>query len=198
MHASRSAAAESAAHVGEARAGAFPRVSFVESWQRGNQPVFVFGSRLSARQFGPADLALDALNHPDATGFFHASLGVEQLLYDGGRQRSATAGASIGHEMAIAATDQVAAALIVTTTETFGRVISADAAERAAAAALAAAEEDRTRAERRRDAGMVTDADVLGLVVHVADLRRGLQTERGRANGRNRCGRGSPPRSERP
>ena len=172
LHASRSAASESAAHVGEARAGAFPRVSFSESWQRGNQPVFVFGSLLSARQFGPANLALDALNHPDATGFFRASLGVEQLLFDGGRQRSATAGASIAHEMAIAATDQAAAALIVATTETFGRVICADAAGRAAAAAVAAAEEDRTRAERRRDAGMVTDADVLSLVVHVADLRQ--------------------------
>jgi len=64
-------------------------VSFVESWQRGNQPVFVFSSLLSARQFGAANFAVDALNYPDANGFFHASLGVEQLLFDGGRQRSA-------------------------------------------------------------------------------------------------------------
>ena len=30
-----------------ARAGYFPTISFSEAWQRGNQPVFVFGSLLS-------------------------------------------------------------------------------------------------------------------------------------------------------
>src|SRR3990167_7826453 len=36
----------------------------------------------------------------------------------------------------------------------------------------AAAREDVARAERRRDAGTVTEADVLSLAVHVADLRQ--------------------------
>ena len=56
--------------------------------------------------------------------------------------------------------------------------MSGDAARRAADAALAAAREDLARAERRRDAGIATDADVLALVVHVADLQqRAIQAE---------------------
>src|SRR5579864_8097653 len=172
LRATRSASAEAAAHVTEAQAGFFPRVSFVESWQRGDQPVFVFSSLLSARRFAAENFALDALNHPDPTGFFHASLGFEQLLFDGGRQRAAVAGASLQRDMAVTATDQAAATLVLATTQTFGRVMAADTAHQAAEAGLAAAQEDLARAERRRDAGMATDADVLGLVVHVADLQQ--------------------------
>jgi len=57
---------EAAQRVTQARAGYWPRVEVAESWQRGNQPVFVFSSLLSQRQFTAADFALGALNHPDA------------------------------------------------------------------------------------------------------------------------------------
>jgi hypothetical protein len=36
-----------------------------ETVQRGNRPVFVFGSLLSQRRFTAANFALPALNHPD-------------------------------------------------------------------------------------------------------------------------------------
>lgn len=172
LRAAQGASAEAAAHIAEAQSGFLPRVSFAESWQRGNQPVFVFSSLLSARRFAAPNFGLDALNHPDATGFFHASLGVEQLLFDGGGQRSAVTAASLQRDIAATTTDQAAATLVLATTQTFGRVISAEAARQAAEAGLAAAQEDLTRAERRRDAGMATNADVLGLVVHVAGLRQ--------------------------
>src|SRR5436190_665307 len=55
---------EAAERITQARSGYFPRVDVAESWQHGNQPVFVFSSRLAQRQFSAADLALDALNHP--------------------------------------------------------------------------------------------------------------------------------------
>jgi outer membrane protein TolC len=54
---------EAAERVMQVRGGYFPRVDVAESWQRGNDPVFVFSSRLAARQFTAADFTLDALNH---------------------------------------------------------------------------------------------------------------------------------------
>jgi outer membrane protein TolC len=43
---------------------------------------------------------------------------------------------------------------------------------------VTSAREDLARAERRRDAGLATDADVLALVVHLADLQhRAIQSE---------------------
>jgi outer membrane protein len=170
LRAARAGADEATAHHTEARSGLFPRLSFTESWQRGDQPVFVFSSLLSARRFAAANFAIDALNHPEPIGFFHTSVGVEQILFDGGRQRSIAAAAALRADMANASTDEAAAGIALGTTQTFGRVVAAQAARRAADAALAAACEDLARAERRRDAGMATDADVLALVTHVADL----------------------------
>ena len=42
---------EAAERVTQARGGYFPKVDVAESWQRGNNPVFVFGSLLAQRQF---------------------------------------------------------------------------------------------------------------------------------------------------
>ncbi len=172
LRASRAGADEAAARVTEAHSGLFPRFSVTESWQRGDQPVFVFSSLLSARQFAATNFAIDALNHPDPIGFFRATVGVEQVLFDGGRQRAAVTAAALRRDIANASTNEAAAAFAVATTQTFARLVTAQAARRAADAALAAVREDLARTERRRDAGMANDADVLSLVVHVADLRQ--------------------------
>lgn len=172
LRAARAGIEEAAARTAEVRSGFFPRFSLTESWQRGDQPVFVFSSLLSARQFTANNFAIDALNHPSPTGFFRMGVGVEQLLFDGGRQRSAAAAAALRQNVAEASTSEAAAALAVTTTQAFGRVVTSEAAYRAAEAGVAAAREDLARAERRRDAGLATDADVLALAVHVAELRQ--------------------------
>jgi outer membrane protein len=172
LRAAHAGVEEAKAQAAQARSAFFPRVSVSESWQRGNDPVFVFSSLLSARRFAASNFAIDALNHPDPIGFFRTSVGVDQVLFDGGRSRSATTAATLGQTIAEASADEAAGALAVTTTQAFGRVLTGDAARRTAEAGLAAAREDLSRAERRRDEGMTTDADVLALVVHVADLQQ--------------------------
>jgi len=178
LRASRAGVDEAVAHATEARSGLFPRFSATESWQRGDQPVFVFSSLLSARQFAAANFAIDALNHPDPIGFFHATVGVEQVLFDGGRQRAIATVAALRRDIATASADEAAASIALATTQAFGRIIAAQAVRRATDAALATAREDLVRAERRRDIGMATDADVLALAVHVADLQqRAIQSD---------------------
>jgi outer membrane protein TolC len=178
LRAVRAGVDEAAAHVVEARSRLFPRVTVTESWQRGDQPVFVFSSLLSARRFAANNFAIDALNHPAPIGFFRTGLSVEQLLFDGGHQRAAIAMATLQRTASEASADEAASALALATTQAFGRVLSAGAARRAADAGVAAAREDLARAERRRDAGIATDADVLALAVHVADLRqRAIQAD---------------------
>src|SRR5688572_22230482 len=77
LRASRAGVSETDARVVEARAGLFPRVSVAETWQRGDDPVFVFSSLLAARKFASTNFAIDALNHPDPIGFFRNSIAVE-------------------------------------------------------------------------------------------------------------------------
>jgi len=158
---------EAAERVTQARGGYFPKVDVAESWQRGNNPVAVFGSLLAQRQFTAADFALDALNHPAATNNFRAALSVEQSLFD--RTTSATVrAASIGREMASTGRQIVDQDLTAAVADAFGSVLIAAATGRAAAATVEASRADRELAGNRRGAGRVTDADVLQLDVYLA------------------------------
>jgi outer membrane protein TolC len=64
------------------------------------------------------------------------------------------------------------AGLALAVTRTYARGLAAQAAQAATAAAVTAAEADLARATNRRDAGTATEADVLALSVHLADVRQ--------------------------
>jgi outer membrane protein TolC len=112
---------EAAERVTQARAGYFPRVDVEESWQRGNNPVFVFSSLLAQRQFAAAGFALEALNHPAATDNFRTAVSVEQKLSDRATTTNVRA-ASIQRDMAAAGSHLVDHDLTAAVTDAFGRV----------------------------------------------------------------------------
>lgn len=161
---------EAAERVVQARGAYLPKVDVAESWQRGNQPAFVFSSLLAQRQFTAADFALDAINHPDATDNFRTALTVEQSLFD----RTIAANvrtASIARDMAATGRQLVDQDLTAAVTDAFGRVLIAAAMVRSTAATVDTARADRELAANRRDAGRVTDADVLQMDVYLARAR---------------------------
>lgn len=166
---------EAAERVVQARAGYLPRVDAVESWQRGDNPAFVFSSLLAQRRITAGGFAVDALNHPAAVDNFRTALAVEQPLFD----RTASArieSAVIGRDMAATGAKLVDQDLAAAVTEAFGQVLVAEAAVRSAAAAVETARADRALAGNRRDAGRATDADVLQMDVRVSrTLERQVQ-----------------------
>ena len=168
--ASAAAEREAAQRLTQARAGYLPKVDVAESWQRGNQPVFVFSSLLAQRQFTAADFALNALNHPDAVDNFRSAVMIEQSLFDGAT-RASVAAAGIGRDMAATARTMVDHDLAASVTSAYGRVLVATAASQSAAAAAETARADRALAGNRRDAGLVTDADVLQIDVYLSRTR---------------------------
>jgi outer membrane protein TolC len=170
--ASSTAAAEreAAQRVTQARAGYWPKVDVAESWQRGNQPVFVFSSLLAQRQLTAADFALDALNHPDAVDNFRTGVIVEQSLFDG-TTKANVAAAGVGRDIATASRTMVDHDLAASVTGAYGRVLVAAAASQSAAAGAETARADRELAGNRRDAGLVTDADVLQFDVYLSRTR---------------------------
>lgn len=161
---------EAAQQVTQARAGYFPRVDFVEGWQRGDQPVFVFSSLLGQRRFAADNFAIDALNNPDPIDNFRAAVTVEQALFDPSI-RAGVRAAEAGRESAAASRGLVDRDLAVAAAEAYGAVLVARAAAEAAASAVEAAQADRQLAGNRRDAGLATEADVLQLEVHLARMR---------------------------
>ena len=167
---SAAAEREAAQRITQARAGYWPKVDVAEAWQRGDQPVFVFSSLLAQRQFTAANFALDALNHPHPVDNYRSAVTVEQPLFDE-VARANVAVARIGHEIAGTTRQMVDHNLAERVADAYGRVLAAGGARRSADAALDTARADRELAGNRRDAGLVTDADVLQVDVHLSRTR---------------------------
>ena len=164
---------EARERVSQAQAGYFPRVDVAEGWQRGNQPVFVFGSLLAQRQFTEANFAIDALNHPDPVNNFRLAMGVQQVVFDGlataaGVKAAKTGLAAAGEQRAMTRQQ-----LAVGVTQAYGELAAAEAGLVAAKSAVEAAAEDLKRVQARQEAGFATLADALAMQVHSAEMRAG-------------------------
>jgi outer membrane protein TolC len=166
------AVGEADARVDRARADYFPRVDVSESIQRGNQPVFVFGTLLSQRRFTPEDFDVARLNHPEPITNVRTAISVQQRLFDAGATRLTVRSAELQRDLTEVAQTKGAQDRAFDAARAFVRVLQLEAAERAAAAAVSAADSDLERTRRRRDVGLVTDADVLAMEVHQADVRQ--------------------------
>ncbi len=171
VQAAGAATREADARTAEARAGYLPRLDVVESWQRGNQPVFAFSTLLGARQFMAANFAIDALNHPSAVDAHRLAFEAQETVFDGLRTPRAIAAARLGREQADAALADARSGTMLATTDAYGKVVLAMLLHAASTSAVEAATGDLARTRERRDVGMATDADVLSLEVHLAQMR---------------------------
>ena len=70
------------AGIREARSSLLPHLSFTETATRGDDPVYVFGSRLRQQRFTTADFALNSLNTPLPVGDFTTRFGGTWNLFD--------------------------------------------------------------------------------------------------------------------
>ena len=91
-------------------------------------------------------------------------------MFDGATRANVTL-AGIGQKVAIATRLMVDHDLAASVTDGYGRVLVTVGARRSADAAVETALADRELAGNRRNAGLVTDADVLQLDVHVSRAR---------------------------
>jgi len=157
-----------AARIDEARSGRLPKLTYSESFTRGNNPIYVFGSLLTQHQFGAENFSLGPLNRPDSLNNFQSQLTVDQVLYDARQTTDSVKSAELsrqmtGEEQRLARMQAIAG----TVRAYYGGVLAA-ASLKAAEQALRSAEADLDRAEAVRAAGMSTDVDVLSIRVHLA------------------------------
>lgn len=157
--------------VGQARSGWMPRLQYMESYQRGNNPVYVFGALLTQRQFTAANFDIQKLNRPDALNNFQSTVTAEQLVYDFGGLKNSVRAAELGKKMSETEKKAAELALIAGVGKAYHGVTLAQQALEVARDALKTAEADQKRAETVRDAGMATEADVLSIGVHVAAMK---------------------------
>lgn len=167
----RIAGARTAIARAEARVGAAPLLPAVEAgagYARSVDPVFAFGTKLRQERFGESDFAVDALNRPDPINDWTMDVGLRWNLLD----PTAWAGRSAAGSRAEAAGWDERWSRERTTFATralYFAAVGAEAALSVAEAEEAAARATRDLFRRRREAGLLTDADLLSAE---AELRR--------------------------
>jgi outer membrane protein len=171
IEAGRRASDAAGARIRQAQGVRLPQVQYSESWTRSNNPVFVFSSLLTQRQFTAANFDINRLNRPDFLNNFQSLVTVDQTLFDNGRRRADIQSAQLGHEAAGQQLRRTELAVIADTIRTYYGAVSGVAAVEAARQAVRSAQADVDRAENRRNGGLITDADVLALRVHLAAMR---------------------------
>jgi outer membrane protein TolC len=70
------------ARVSFAKSDLFPRITFTETASVGNDPVYVFGSKLRGARFASADFATARLNHPEPIGDFSTHVSGQWNVFD--------------------------------------------------------------------------------------------------------------------
>jgi outer membrane protein TolC len=155
----------------QAKAGRLPRVSYSESWQRSDNPVFVFSSLLTQRQFGESNFAIRALNNPDAMNSFQSQVVADQVIWDAGITRRQTNAADLGRQLTVEDERRARMAVMANVVKAYNGLMLGQESLRVARDAVRSAQADRERAANLRAAGMATDADVLAIDVHVAAMR---------------------------
>jgi outer membrane protein len=159
------------AREAQARAGHLPKINYSESFQRSNNPVFVFGSLLTQHQFTEANFNIGPLNRPDFLNNFETTVTVDKTVWDGGITSRQIASAQAGRSLSAEEEKRVRLAVIARVVETYFAIKVAQGNLAAAREAVRSAEADLQRAETVRKAGMSTDAEVLSIRVHLAGVR---------------------------
>ena len=164
----------SSADVREARSVLMPRVTFSETATRGNDPVYVFGSRLRQQRFTADDFSLNKLNTPLPFGNFSTRFGGTWSLFDSfaswhGVNRAKQMNEAAGHQLE--RTEQEIVFRVVNAY--YGALLATkqlDLAEQA----LKTSQSILDRSQSRFDAGLVVESDLLTAKVRIAARQQEL------------------------
>ena len=162
------------ADVREARSVVMPHLNFSETATRGDDPVYVFGSRLRQQRFSTADFALNRLNTPLPFGNFSTRFAGSWNLFD---SFASWHGMSRAREMNEAAAHQLERAdqeIVFRVVDAYyGALLASkqlEVAEQAARTALSIMD----RSQVRFDSGLVVESDLLTAKVRMASRQQEL------------------------
>ena len=156
------------ASVQEARSFLLPHLTFSEVGTRGNDPVYVFGSKLRQQRFTANDFALNQLNTPLPFGNFTTRFGGSWNLFDSfaswhGVNRAKEMNAAASHQLE--RTDQE---ILFRVVQAYYGVLLASKQVAVAQQAEETAKAIMDRSQARYDSGLVVESDLLSAKVRLA------------------------------
>jgi len=168
----------SVAAIREARAQLMPKITFAESAVRGNDPVFVFGSKLRQQNFTLADFALNRLNTPAPVGNFSSRFSGQWSAFDGLQSWIAVSRAKYMRQAAEQQLDRTNQEIVYEALKAYFDVLHAQKQEQVAEAALQTAQAIEVSCRARVESGVAVESDWLSVQVVTSRRKQELiQTE---------------------
>lgn len=156
------------AGVREARSGLLPTITLSETATRGNDPVYVFGSRLRQQRFTSADFALNQLNTPPPFGNFSTRLGGSWNLFDSMAswrrvEQAKSAQEAAGHQL-----DRADQETVFRAVDAYYNVLLARKRLEVAEQAVKTAQSILERSKARFETGLSVESDLLNTHVRMS------------------------------
>jgi outer membrane protein TolC len=162
----------SSADVREARSLLMPRVTFSETATRGNDPVYVFGSKLRQQHFTAEDFSLNKLNTPSPFGNFNTRFGGSWNLFDSfaswhGVSRAKQMNEAAGHQL-----ERTQQEIVFRVVDAYYGALLANKQLELAEQAVKTSQSILDRSQTRFDSGLVVESDLLTAKVRMAARRQ--------------------------
>lgn len=162
------------ADVREARSFLMPHLSFSEAATRGNDPVYVFGSRLRQQRFTAADFALNQLNTPVPFGNFATRFGGTWNLFDSFASWHGVNRAKQMNEAAAHQLDRTDQEIVFRVVSAYYQVLLARKQLEVAEQSVKTAQAITERSQSRFDSGLAVESDLLAAKVRMAARQQEL------------------------
>ncbi len=157
-----------------AAAGRYPRLDFSEGVTRGNDPVYVFGSLLTQRQFTARNFDLGFLNTPPPLDNFRTQFTASMPLWDAGQTSRRIHDARLDAQSATHGGERTRQEVIFNVIQAYLNGLLARENVRVAEASVAATKADLARAQARQDQGLAVPSDLLSAQVQLAQAQEDL------------------------
>lgn len=162
------------ADVSTARSYLLPHATFSETATRGNDPVYVFGSKLRQRRFTTADFALNVLNTPKPYGNFSTRFGGTWNLFDSfaswhGVRRAERLQVAAGHQL-----DRTDQEIVFRVIQSYYGVLLARKQLEVAEQGLKTAQSILGQSRDRFQSGVAMESDLLSAQVRLAARQQEL------------------------
>jgi outer membrane protein len=165
---------EASAGVREARSVFMPRLTFSETATRGNDPVYVFGSKLRQQRFTAADFFLNKLNTPLPFGSFSTRFGGSWNLFDSFASWHSVNRAKHMNEVAGHQLERTDQEIVFRVIEAYYGVLLANKQLEVAEHAVKTSQSIMDRSQSRFDSGLVVESELLTAKVRIAGRKQEL------------------------
>jgi outer membrane protein len=163
-----------AADVSEARSFVLPHATFSETATRGNDPVYVFGSRLRQQRFAAADFALNSLNTPLPIGNFATQFGGTWNLFDSLASWRGVVRAQRVKDAAGSQLERTDQQIVFQVVDSYYSVLLGEKQRDVADQALKTAQAILEQSKNRYESGIVVKSDLLSAQVRMATRQQEL------------------------